>query len=155
MINMTAWKNITGATLGFVLLVAAHSSIAATVPAGTALTIKTVGTISSSDRAGRTFPAELVSDVVVNGKVALKAGTPATLKVESSRATGSRSGPLSVNLANVSANGKSIAVKTSDAFHPRNKGKTARGRAAGVSSGSITLGPGTIMEFHLAQPLHL
>ena len=142
---MTTLRCITVAIVSCVLL-AAQSSAAATVPSGTALVVKSVDTISSRDRTRRTYPAEIAHDVVVDGKVAIKAGTQATIRVES--------GALTLTLAYLSVNGKSVAIQAT-AIEPRNKGKTVRRRAANISTGSIVLGPGTKMEFHLTQPLHL
>src|SRR5262245_17410405 len=50
------------------------TSFAATVPAGTTVVVRTLNTIQSTDRVGRTFTAQLDQDVAVNGKVVLRAG---------------------------------------------------------------------------------
>jgi hypothetical protein len=52
-------------------------SFAATIPAGTTLLVRTNQTISSNDPVGKTFSAQLANDVVVAGKVVLRAGTKA------------------------------------------------------------------------------
>jgi hypothetical protein len=145
MIHMTTLRCSIVAIVSCVLL-AAQSSTATTVPSGTTLIVKSVDTISSRDRARRTYPAEVAHDVVVGGKVAIKAGAQATIRVES--------GALTLTLAYVSVNGKSVAIQTTS-IEPRNKSGTVRRRAANISTGSIVLGPGTQMEFLLTQPLHL
>lgn len=52
---------------------AASSLNAATIPAGTTLTVSTVSSISSQDPVGRTFAAQIDQDVAVKGTVLLKA----------------------------------------------------------------------------------
>ena len=131
------------------------TSFAATIPAGTTLVVRTLNTIQSTDRVGRTFTAQLDQDVAVNGKLVLRAGTKFDGKIESSQANPFRSGPLVLNLTDVSVNGRTIPIKTVSGFQLENK--VNRGRAAGRG---ITVGPfvaphGTKMEFRLAQPLSL
>ncbi len=65
---------------------AASSLNAATIPAGTTITVRTLSSISSTDRVGRTFGAQVDQDVVVNGKVLVKAGTKAVVEIQSSGA---------------------------------------------------------------------
>ena len=55
--------------------VAGSSVNAATIPAGTTLTVITVSLITSQDAVGRSFEAKLAQDVSVKGNVLLKAGT--------------------------------------------------------------------------------
>jgi len=52
-----------------------HYSLAATVPAGTPIIVRTAGAISSHATPGRTFTAKLDQDIAINGTVALRAGT--------------------------------------------------------------------------------
>src|SRR5215470_19934579 len=87
---------------------AASSLSAATIPAGTAITVKTTSQISERDPRGRTFTGTVDQDVVANGATVLKAGTPVTGKITASRASsrpGRGSAPLSVALTSISANG--------------------------------------------------
>ena len=60
------------AILAFAL--SAPQLLAATIPAGTTLVVETLDTISSQDRVGKKFAAQLYRDVVVNGTVLLGAG---------------------------------------------------------------------------------
>jgi hypothetical protein len=60
-------------------------SFAATIPAGTTLLVRTNQTVSSNDPVGKTFAAQVANDVVVAGKVVLRAGTKAVGRVDSSR----------------------------------------------------------------------
>src|SRR5215469_14515834 len=85
---------------------------AATIPAGTTLTVKTVSLITSQSTVGRSFEAKLAQDVSVKGNVVLKAGTKVFGKIASSRANPRKSGPLSVELASIEVNGRRIPVGT-------------------------------------------
>jgi hypothetical protein len=68
-------------------------SFAATVPAGTTLVVRTLDTIHSNDRVGRTFKAELDQSVVANGKAVLPKGTKVVGKIEASQANPRNSQP--------------------------------------------------------------
>ena len=63
---------------------AASSSDAATIPAGTALTVRTTSQISERDPVGRTFTAQVDQNVVVNGATVLRAGTNVTGRIRAS-----------------------------------------------------------------------
>jgi hypothetical protein len=128
---------------------------AATVPAGTTLIVRTVDSIASRDRVGRTFATKLDQDVAVQGKTLLPAGTKVLAKVETSQADSRRPDPLSVNLTSVSIGGQTVPIKTDGAFQLQAKPKTARQMRTGVSVGSFTVPSGTKMQFRLAEPLNL
>jgi len=68
------------------------TSFAAAVPAGTTLVVRTLNTIQSTDRVGRTFTAQLDQDVAVNGKLVLEPGQNST--AGSSRRRRIRSAPV-------------------------------------------------------------
>ena len=138
---------------------AASSLSAATIPAGTAITIKTTSQISERDPKGRTFTGQVDQDVVVNGATVLKAGTPVTGRITASRASsrpGRGSAPLSVALTSISANGRNVAVKT-PSVQPQGAttAQTAQMRSRGVTAGSILVTPGTTMQFVLSQAVSL
>ncbi len=135
-------------------IAAAQSSFAATIPAGTTLTVRTVSLVSSKDAVGRTFEAKIDQDISVKGKVLLKAGTKAFGRIQSSRAKPRQSAPLSVELTSISVNGRNIAVKTSS-VQPESNPTTARQVRHGFTVGTLVVNPGTKMEFRLAQPLNL
>ena len=103
---------------------AAQSSSAATIPAGTTLTVQTDSLISSKEAVGRTFAAKIAQDVAVKGKVLLKAGTEAFGRVQASRAKTYKSEPLSLELTSISVNGRKIGVKT-NSVEPGSPPKTA------------------------------
>ena len=128
------------------------SSFAATVPAGTTLVVRTLNTIHSNDRVGRTFTAQLDQDVAVNGKAALRAGTKVFGRIEASQANPRNSQPLTLNLTGISVNGRTMPIKTVSGFQLEH---IPRGRAAtrGISVGPFVAPHGTKMQFRLAQPL--
>src|SRR5437870_12245404 len=131
------------------------TSFAATIPAGTTLVVQTLNTIQSTDRAGRTFTAQLAQDVAVNGKVVLRSGTKFDGKIESSQANPFRSGGLILNLTDVSINGRTIPIKTVSGFEVQNLAMRAGARARGVTVGPFVAPRGRRMEFRLAQPVKL
>jgi len=135
--------------------VAAPSLSAATIPAGTSITVKTTSQISERDPKGRTFTGQVAQDVVVNGATVLKAGTAVTGKVTASRASsrpGRGSAPLGVALTSIKAHGSTVAVKTAS-VQPQGAttAQTAQMRSRGVTAGNILVNPGTMMQFVLSQ----
>src|SRR4030095_3279908 len=131
------------------------SSFAATLPAGTTLVVRTLNSIQSTDRVGRTFTAQLDQDVAVHGKVVLRAGTKFDGKIEASQANPRNSQPLTLNLTDISVNGRTIPIKTVSGFQLENTAKVGRARARGVSVGPFVAPHGTRMEFRLAQPVNI
>ena len=125
---------------------------AATIPAGTALIARTTQPISSHERVGAPFKAELAEDVVVNGKVLLRARTPLTGVVETSLRTPPSSGALRVNLKAILVNGRSVPVQIAGAAR-LDRFKTKRG--VSVSGREWSFPYHTRMAFHLAQPVAL
>jgi len=128
---------------------------AATIPAGTTLVVRTLDTIHSTDRVGRTFKAELDQDVVVNGKAVLRAGTKVSGKIEASQANPRNSQPLTLNITDLSIDGRSVPVKTAGGFALEHKAKVGRARARGISVGPFVAPHGTKLEFRLAQPINI
>jgi hypothetical protein len=127
---------------------------AATIPAGTTLTVSTVDLVTSQSVVGRSFAAKLAQDVSVKGNVVLKAGTKVFGKIASSRANPRKSGPLSVELASVSVNGRNVPVKTTS-VEPHGPPQTARQAHYGHTAGTTVVNPGTRMQFQLLQPVTL
>ena len=133
---------------------ATSSLNAATIPAGTTITVRTLSSISSTDRVGRTFGAQIDQDVAVNGKALLKAGTKAILRIQSSQAIRRASKPLTLNLASISVNGRDLAVKT-NSFEPGSP-KTVHGKRAGqISVGPFVVQHGSKMQFQLTEAVTL
>jgi len=132
----------------------ASSLNAATIPAGTTLTVSTVSLVTSQSVVGRSFEAKLAQDVSVKGNVVLKAGTKVFGKIASSRANPRKSEPLSVELASVSVNGRNVPVKT-NSVEPHGPPQTARQAHYGHTAGTTVVNPGTRMQFQLLQPVTL
>ena len=129
---------------------AASSLNAATIPAGTTLNVSTASSISSQDPVGRSFAVEIDQNVAVKGTVLLKAGTKAFGKIKSSRANSRRSEPLTLELTSISVNGRNVAIKT-HSVQPGSPTVTARQARYGHTAGTLTVTPGTKMQFQLAQ----
>jgi hypothetical protein len=127
---------------------------AATIPAGTTVSVSTASSITSQDPVGRTFAAQLDQDVSVNGKVVAKAGTKASGKITASRANPRKSEALSLELTSISVNGRNVAVRT-DAVQPEVPVTTARQARRGHTAGTFTLRPGSKLQFRLAQAVSL
>ena len=134
--------------------VAASSLNAATIPAGTTLTVTTVSLVTSKDVVGRSFEAKIAQDVSVKRNVVLKAGTKAFGKIRSSRANPRRSEPLTVELTSVSVNGRNVAVKT-NSVKPAGPPQTARQAHYGHTAGTTVVNPQTRLQFQLAAPVNL
>jgi hypothetical protein len=127
---------------------------AATIPAGTTLTIKTVSLITSQTVVGRSFEAKLAQDVSVKGTLVLRSGSTVFGKISSSRANPRKSEPLSVELASIEVNGRRIPLKTSS-VEPHGPPQTARQAHYGHTAGTTVVNPGTRMQFQLLQPVTL
>lgn len=132
----------------------ASSTNAATLPAGTTLTVSTVSLVTSQTVVGRSFEAKIAQDVSVKGNIVLKAGTKVFGKVASSRANPRKSEPLSVELASIDVNGRRIPVKT-NSVEPHGPPQTARQARYGHTAGTTVVNPGTRMQFQLLQPVML
>jgi len=133
---------------------AAASLNAATIPAGTTLTVSTVSLITSQTVPGRSFEAKIAKDVSVKGNVVLKAGTKTFGKVTASRANPRKSGPLTVELASIDVNGRRIPVKT-NSVQPGGPPQTARQAHYGHTAGTTVVNPKTTFQFQLLQAVTL
>ena len=131
---------------------AASFSAAVTIPAGTHLLARTVQPVSSHERVGTPFQAELERDVVVNGKVLLRAGTPVSGVVEGSlHRAGPKSDALRLNLKTITIHGRSVPVHTTGSYR-LDRHTTSRG--VSVSGRDWNFPYHTRLVFHLAQPLN-
>ena len=134
--------------------VAASSVNAATIPAGTIITVSAVSSFTSKTPVGRSFEGRLAQDVSVNGRAVLKAGSKAFGKIASSRHNPRRNDPLTVELTSVSVNGRNVPVKTNE-FQPGHPAVTGRQARHGFTAGTLVITPGTLMQFQLLQPVTL
>jgi hypothetical protein len=129
--------------------------VAAAVSAGTQIIVRTNTGISSHATAGNHFTATLDRDIVANGNVAVRAGAPVSGVVESSRGGRSTtsSEPLTLTLTSITANGRSVSIKT-DSIQPQGA-KTTRSRRGSFSFGENIFPVGTKLEFRLARSAQL
>jgi hypothetical protein len=134
----------------YVALAMQRSAFAATVPAGTTLVVRTNVPISTHAKPGNHFTATL--DKSVGG---LPAGTPVTGLIQTSRGSRSTtsSSPLTLVLTAVSANGKTISIRT-NSVQPQPP-HTTRAKRGSFSFGEDTFPLGTKLEFRLSQPANL
>ena len=124
-------------------------SFAVTIPAGTTLLVRTNQTVSSNDPVGKTFSAQIANDVVVAGKVVLRAGTKAVGRVDSSRSFAFR--PVILNVTRIAGKTGLVPIKTVNGFLTDGSSfKTRRGMNVG-RGGYFQLPSGTLMQFRLAQ----
>ena len=127
-----------------------------TVPAGTTLVVRTLHNISSVDAPGKAVSMQLDKDVVINGKVALPAGTKISGHVESSKRTHTRaSQPLTVNISDAQVHGRTVAIKTTGAVSLENPLARTTQRGTQVSTYGYQVPSGTKVQFRLAQPLEI
>jgi hypothetical protein len=61
---------------------------ASTLPSGTVLSVRTLEPVSSGDKAGKKFAAQLDTNLIVKGRVTAPAGSVVYGRVESSRSAG-------------------------------------------------------------------
>ena len=118
--------------------VAASSVNAATIPAGTTLTVSTVSQFSSQTVVGRSFEAKTRAGCLESTEAfVLKAGSKAFGKIATSRYNPRKNEPLTVELTSVSMNGRNVPVKT-NAFQPGSPPVTARQAHYGHTAGTIS-----------------
>src|SRR5262245_8398565 len=161
----------------------APATSAVSVPAGTALLVRMVDSVSSRDSQGKRFTTTLESDLAVNGTVVAKAGTKVYGRVQSAQQAGRLAGQssLDLRLTEIAVGPNLVPLMTSGYAQAgaSSVGKTARGAAAGAAIGAIADGgdgaakgaaigavasgvrkgsavsvnPGSVLEFKLQQPV--
>ena len=133
-------------TLGLTTIFALCMSLsAATIPAGTHVTVRTGSSLSSGTaKAGETVNCSVANDVVVGGQTLARAGDSAKCRVTSAKSSGRLHAPgiLSVRLTQV--NGQAVTT-TSHTFHGKshkksNITKIGGGAAAGALIGGLAGG---------------
>jgi hypothetical protein len=164
---------------------AAPATTSVSVPAGTALLVRMVDSVSSRDSQGKRFTTTLESDLVANGAVVAKAGTKVYGRVQSAQQAGRIAGQssLDLRLTEISVGPNLVPLVTSGYTDTgaRSGRKAARGAAAGAAIGAIadggegagkgaaigatasvlkkgetlTVSSGALLEFKLQQPVAL
>lgn len=112
---------------------------ASTLPGGTVLWVRTLEPVSSSDKAGKMFAAQLDTNLIVKGKVTAPAGSKVYGRVESSRSAGQSK--LELSLTQIIVNGRPVAIATEsyEESGPRS-GRTTAGRATAGTAIGATVG---------------
>lgn len=128
--------------LSFSLICALLTPLAArasTLPGGTVLRVRTLEPVSSSDKAGKKFAAQLDTNLIVKGKVMAPAGSKVYGRVESARSAGQSK--LELSLTQIIVNGRQVAIATEsyEESGPRS-GRTTAGRATAGSTIGATVG---------------
>lgn len=120
-----------------------------TVPAGTAMMIKTGDEVSSDDKAGRRFSATLQANLLAGDEVVAKAGTQVYGQVMKSAEVGRgvviNQSHLTLSLTDINIEGTMYPIQTGS-FSEGSTSVILRRRAVVVPAGSI-------LEFKLTQPL--
>jgi hypothetical protein len=124
-----------------------NTTYGASVPAGSTLVVKTLDTIRSVDVPGTRFSAQLANNVE-----GLKAGTKVSGKVITARRTASSTQKLTVDITDITVNGKIVPIKTTGAVELENTNfKTRNDRT--VSRAGYAVSAGRVIQFKLAQPV--
>ena len=142
-------RSRSGKTVVF-LLALGMSALAQTVPAGTRIAVRTDSQISSANaQVGQSFQANLVRDLVVDGKTIAAAGAPAKGKITYAKSSGRLHAPgeISIRLTSIQLkDGKTLSLSTSG-FHAKGKSHTKSnvtkiggGAAAGALIGGLAGG---------------
>ncbi|HYX70555.1 MAG TPA: hypothetical protein VE825_15580, partial [Terriglobales bacterium] len=129
----------------FLVLALATAAAAATLPAGTHVTVRTASAISSGTaHSGEMFDATLVNNIVVNGQTIAKAGAPVKGRVTYARPSGRLSKPGLVTVRLVSISGQTVhtsPVSRQGKSHTKsNVTKIGGGAAAGTVVGALVGG---------------
>jgi hypothetical protein len=126
-----------------------HSSLAATIPSGTMLLLKTSNSISSRDNAGKRFYGTLIQ-----GAGSLPAGTKVTGVIVSPYvAIGSTTRPMTLRLTELSVKGRTVLIST-QVFDAQATGVYGR-RGTRLTGNNFVFPPGTMMQFVLNRPVSI
>lgn len=144
--------------------------------------VRMMDSVSSQSKAGSLFTTKLETDLATGGVVAVKGGSVVYGKVLSSTQAGRARGQstLDLRLTQIVVNGQPVPITTSGFQEAGQKSgaKVAKGAAAGAAIGAIagdagkgaaigavtggvvrgqtvTVPPGTLLEFTLQQPVTL
>lgn len=118
---------------------------AATIPAGTAVTVRTSSSLSSgSAHVGDTWEGSLQKDVVVNGHKVARAGDPVKGKVTLAKSSGRLHAPGQLSIRLTSIGGQAVSSsrysRTGKSHTKSNVTKIGGGAAAGALVGALVGG---------------
>lgn len=114
------------------------------IPAGTAITVRTVqGLSSKTSQEGQPFTATLAQPISIGGRVAIPAGATASGTVLTAKSKGKikGEGELALSLTSVSAGGRTYPIKTSVlSSTQKGKGKRTAATTGGGAAGGALIG---------------
>jgi len=139
-------KSLLSCLLLGVIISASDSLGAATIPAGTAIVVKTSVALSSREASGRRFAVVVARNVMAGGKVVIPAGTKGTAIVKSPLVrVGSSTRPLTFRL--VELNGHH--VKSADLEVNDTSQWTVGARRVQVTGAAFSIPAGSVFHFQL------
>lgn len=122
---------------------------AVTVPAGTAMMVKTGSEVSSKDKPGRKFSATLEANLLAGDGVVAKAGTQVygvvVKSVQAGRGIVASHANLVLGLTDINIEGTMYPIQTGS-FSEEATGVILQRK-------SVVIPAGTLLEFRLSQPL--
>ncbi|HEV3316565.1 MAG TPA: hypothetical protein VG488_06330 [Candidatus Angelobacter sp.] len=130
---------------GVLLLCSALLVNAATVPAGTRVTVRSGSSLSSGTaQSGQTWEGSLANDVVVNGQTVARAGDRVTGKVTNAKSSGRLHAPGILTLRLTAINGEPVSSspygRRGKSHTKSNVTKIGGGAAAGALIGALAGG---------------
>ena len=129
---------------------------AATIPAGTTILMRTTRNILSGDPSGSKIEGVLANNLTAGGKVVVPAGANVRGVVKSPKFNiGSTSRPLTLRLTQIVVHGHAIPVKSEDLEVASDSPWTIGPRRVQVTAARFLLDRGTILQFHLKQPVEV
>lgn len=120
-----------------------------TVPAGTAVLVKTGDEVSSDDKAGRRFSATLQANLMAGDEVVAKQGTQVYGQVVKSQEVGrivAKNAKLALSLTDINIEGTLYPITTGNFSESSTK-------VLRVGRNSVKVPAGSILEFKLTSPL--
>jgi hypothetical protein len=125
-------------------------AVALTIPPGTDIPVTIDETVAlKGDQIGKTFPAHITRNVVVNGAVAIPAGAPAEVVLVKSPET---QGAASFRVARISIGGRMRPVRTDVARGDTSRSGLSTGKKTGIGAlaggvlGLVTGGGGGLLK---------
>ena len=142
--------------IGSAFLLPAKPAWSATIPAGTTILMRTTHNILSGDPSGRKIEGVLANNLTAGGKVVVPAGAHVRGVVKSPKFNiGSTSRPLTLRLTQIVVHGHAIPVKSEDLEVASDSPWTIGPRRVQVTAARFLLDRGTILQFHLKQPVEV
>lgn len=132
MLEMNLMSRARGIPLAAVVGLQLLGALALTIPPGTDIPVTIDENIAlKRDQIGKTFPAHITRDVVVNGAVAIPAGAPAEVALIESQDT---PGAASFRVARISIGGRMRPVRTDVAHGDATRSGMSTGKKTGIGA---------------------